>query len=76
MSAMAAQTPTMDLTDTDEAILDILSEGRATQGYMVDETGESRQKLYSRLNILVATGHVKRVHDTTALYELVNDPRE
>lgn len=64
------------LTDADHAILDLLAEGRCTQGYLADETGLSRQHVYNRLNVLTAAGYVEKVHDSTALYELVNDPRE
>jgi len=66
----------VELTDTDHAILEHLAEGRCTQGYIVDKTGLSRQQVYNRLNVLAAAGYVEKIHDSTALYELVNDPRE
>lgn len=66
----------IDLTDADHAILDHLAEGRCTQGYIVEETGLSRQQVYNRLNVLTAAEYVRRVHKPTALYELIEDPRE
>lgn len=66
----------MELTDADRAILDMLRGGRCTQGYIVDGTGLSRQQVYNRLNVLVAADYVEKVHDSTALYELVSDPRD
>ena len=66
----------VELTDADHAILDHLVEGRCTQGYIADETGLSRQQVYNRLNVLTAAGYVEKIHKSTALYELVNDPRE
>ncbi|MEF8825336.1 MAG: winged helix-turn-helix domain-containing protein [Halapricum sp.] len=66
----------VDLTETDREILDLLREGRCTQGYLVDQTGRSRQQIHNRLNILRAAGYIERVHESTALYELVEDPRE
>lgn len=64
------------LTDADHAILDLLAEGRCTQGYITDETGLSRQGVHNRLNVLTAAGFIEKIHEGTALYELVEDPRE
>jgi len=38
---------TIELTDADHATFDRLAEGRCTQGYIVDETGLSRQQVYT-----------------------------
>lgn len=73
-----------NLTQTDKAILDALKEGRgsggpwgiATKGYLIDETGFSRNSIYNRLEILRAHGHVRLIHSPTRLFEFVNDPRE
>jgi len=67
---------TVELTQTDEEILNLLQEGRCTPGYIVDESGISRQQVHSRLNVLLAADYIKKVHDSTGLYELVKDPRE
>ncbi|WP_225334850.1 helix-turn-helix domain-containing protein [Halomicrobium urmianum] len=63
------------LTDADEAILDMLSRGRCTVGYLADETDYSRQHVHNRLNVLLAAEYVRKVHDATGLYELRSDPQ-
>ena len=73
-----------DLTQTDRAILDTLKQGRdgsgpwgrATKGYLVDQTEQSRNSIYHRLEVLSAHGHIRVLHDGTRLFEFVNDPRE
>lgn len=65
-----------DLRPADEAILDVLQDGRATKGMLVDESGYSRNTVYNRLEVLEAAGHVRVVHESTRLFELVSDPRE
>ncbi|RDZ44858.1 hypothetical protein C5B91_09090 [Haloferax sp. Atlit-10N] len=73
-----------NLTGTDKAILNVLKRGRdgnrpwgiATKGYLVDETGYSRNSVYNRLEVLEARGYVKLVHEPTRLFEFVSDPRE
>jgi len=65
-----------DLRPADKAILDVLQEGRATKGMLVDETGYSRNTVYNRLEVLQAAGHVQVVHESTRLFGIVSDPRE
>lgn len=73
-----------DLTSTDEAILDVLKRGRggaepwgrATKGFLVDETGKSRNSVYNRLETLRHAGCVKLIHDPTRFFEFVRDPRD
>ncbi|SIR94345.1 Winged helix-turn-helix DNA-binding [Haladaptatus litoreus] len=65
---------TISLTNVDKEILEILRGGRATQSYIVDETGRSRQYVHNRLGILTAAGYLENIHTKTALYELVGDP--
>jgi DNA-binding IclR family transcriptional regulator len=65
-----------DLRPADKAILDVLSQGCATKGLLVDETGYSRNTVYNRLEVLQAAGHVRLVHEPTRLFELVSDPRD
>ena len=65
-----------DLSPADEAILDVLAEGRATKGMLVDETGYSRNTVYNHLETLLAAEHIRLVHESTRLFELVSDPRE
>lgn len=64
-----------DLRRADEAILDVLRNGRATKGMLVDETGYSRNTIYNRLEVLEAAEHIRVVHEPTRLFELVTDPR-
>ncbi|WP_369682187.1 helix-turn-helix transcriptional regulator [Haladaptatus sp. AB618] len=64
----------VSLTNVDKEILALLRKGRATQSYIVDETGRSRQYVHNRLGILTAAGYLKNIHAKTALYELVGDP--
>jgi DNA-binding Lrp family transcriptional regulator len=66
----------MDLTDSDEAILDVLQEGRATPAFFVEETGYSRQQIYTRLRILEASGAIEQIYEPSSLWELNEDPRE
>jgi DNA-binding MarR family transcriptional regulator len=49
--------------------------GRCTVGYLADETGYSRQHVHNRLNILLAAEYIRKIHDSTAVYELREDPR-
>ena len=64
-----------DLKPADRAILDVLADGRATKGLIIDESGYSRNTVYQRLEVLDAAGHVRCVHEATRLFELVDDPR-
>lgn len=79
MASAHSEHETMDaeeLRPADEAILDVLNEGRATKGLLVDETGFSRNTVYNRLEVLEAAGHVEVIHESTRLFGLVDDPRE
>jgi DNA-binding IclR family transcriptional regulator len=64
-----------ELIQRDHKILDVLKEGRCTPAALADWSGLSQQTIHTRLNVLVAAGHVEKVHDS-GLYELVDDPRE
>jgi DNA-binding IclR family transcriptional regulator len=63
-----------ELNDSDREILDELERGRCTPAALIDWTGLSKPTVHGRLNVLVAAGHVEKVHDS-GLYELVDDPR-
>jgi len=65
-----------DLTETDQAILDQLQDGRATKGALVEWTGYSRNSIYNRLEVLEAARCIRCVHEGTRLFELVRDPRK
>lgn len=63
-----------DLGPADEALLDMLNEGRVTAPFVADETGYSLQYVRDRLGRLVEHGNARKVYE--GLYELVDDPRE
>ncbi|WP_248911067.1 helix-turn-helix transcriptional regulator [Halocatena marina] len=65
----------VDLNEADHEILDHLQRGRCTQAYLVDELDWSRQHIHKRLQILSAAGYITKIHATSALYELISDPR-
>lgn len=62
-----------DLGPADEAILDMLNEGRVTAPYVADITEYNLQYIRDRLSRLVEHGNVCKVYE--GLYELVEDPR-
>jgi hypothetical protein len=43
---------------------------------MVDELDYTRSHINTQLRLLLAKGVIRKVHAATALYELVDDPRE
>lgn len=63
-----------DLSPADEALLELLSEGRITAPYAAAETGYSLQYVRDRLGRLVEHGNITKIHE--GLYELNEDPRE
>jgi hypothetical protein len=65
-----------ELSEADEAILDELQDGARTKGYLVDVTGYHRNTIRHRLEVLEAGDVIRCIHDSTALYELIEDPRE
>jgi hypothetical protein len=58
----------------DEAILDVLKEGRANPLYIREKTGHRKQRVNDGLDRLQSAGWVRKV--TRGLYEFVGDPRE
>ncbi|WP_336365095.1 hypothetical protein [Halalkalicoccus salilacus] len=65
------------LTTVDHEILTVLRlECARTQGYLVNRTGRSRQQIHTRLQILAGSQILRAVHYPTALYEMIQDPRE
>lgn len=66
----------VDLSEADKAILDELQEGARTKGYLVDITGYHRNTVGHRLEVLEAADAIRCIHESTALYELSEDPRE
>jgi len=62
-----------DLGPADEALLDMLRDGRVTAPFVAEETGYSLQYVRDRLGRLVEHGNVTKVYE--GLYELIEDPR-
>jgi len=63
-----------DLAPVDEAILDLMREGRVTAPFAADETGYSLQYVRDRLARFVEHDNACKVYE--GLYELTVDPRE
>jgi len=58
-------------------VLDVFTEhGYATTGMLVDKAGYSRPTVSKRLDKLHAAEKIEYVHEPTALWQLVDDPRE
>lgn len=70
--ARVALNPT-DLNETDEAILDLLTEGRVTPQYVANELDLSRPYASTKLKRFVEHGHVEKL--ASGLYQLSHDPR-
>lgn len=73
MSTPSSMLDAEDLGPADEAMLDLLREGRVTAPFAADKTGYSLQYVRDVLTRLVEHNHVEKVHK--GLYELVHDPR-
>jgi hypothetical protein len=63
-----------DLGPADQAMLDLLQEGRVTAPFAADAADYSLQYTRDILSRLVEHGHARKVYE--GLYELVSDPRE
>lgn len=60
-----------------EAVLDAFQiHGYATTGFLVEETGLTRPTLAKRLDRLYSAEHIEYVHEPTAFWQLMSDPRE
>lgn len=66
--------PDTDLNDTDESILDLLSEGRVTPQFVSKQLDITRPYASQKLKRLVEHDHVVKV--ASGLYELRSDPRD
>lgn len=65
------------MDDTMHSVLDtfVNTDGYATTGYLVDETGTSRPTVSKRLDRLHAAECIEYVHRPTAFWRLNDDPR-
>jgi len=50
--------------------------GNCTTGFLVDETNLSRPTVSKRLDRLHAAENIEYLHENTALWRLVSDPRD
>ena len=62
-----------DLNDTDEELLELLSETAVHPAWAAEQLGISRQYATERLVRLVEHGHVEKPYE--AFYLLADDPR-
>lgn len=67
---------TDELSEAEAAVMDVLRDGRATTGYIVEQTSYSNPHINTQLKLLRAKNYIQRIHEPTALYELIHDPRE
>jgi len=73
---MQSQSMPIKVDEKTEAVLDVFSRhGYATTGYIHDETGITRPTLAKRLDRLYAADCIEYVHEPTAFWRLVEDPR-
>ena len=75
---MTAQPMPVKIDDTMDEVLAIFvrNDGYATTGYLVDETETSRPTVSKRLDRLYAAECIEYVHEPTAFWRLLEDPRE
>jgi Mn-dependent DtxR family transcriptional regulator len=66
----------MDSTMADVLDVFVGTDGYATTGYLVDELGSTRPTISKRLDRLHAADHIEYVHEPTAFWRLVSDPRK
>ena len=61
-----------------QGVLDVFvaTDGYATTGYLVDELESTRPTVTKRLDRLFAANCVEYVHEPTAFWRLLDDPRE
>ncbi|WP_442903415.1 winged helix-turn-helix domain-containing protein [Halobacterium sp. KA-4] len=64
----------ISLNPTDQAILELLKEGRCTPSYIAQNTEYSRGNIQNRLLRLVEHGYTEQLGG--GLYELREDPRD
>lgn len=74
---MSTQQMPVKMDDVMHDVLDAFHEtgGYATTGYLVDAAGSTRPTVSKRLDRLFAAGCIEYVHEPTAFWRLVEDPR-
>lgn len=61
--------------NTERVIDEFVEKGNLTTGSLVDFTGLSRPTVTKRLDRLHAADYIEYLHEPTALWRLVEDPR-
>lgn len=66
------------MDETMRQVLDVFVEtdGYATTGYLVDEMESTRPTVTKRLDRLYSADCIEYVHEPTAFWRLLDDPRE
>ena len=62
--------------NTERVLEEFVSRGNLTTGALVDFTGLSRPTITKRLDRLHAAGCIEYLHEPTALWRLLEDPRK
>ena len=62
--------------NTEKVLEELISKGNLTTGALVDFTGLSRPTVTKRLDRLHAAGCIEYLHEPTALWRLIEDPRQ
>ena len=62
--------------NTEKVIEQFIKKGNLTTGALVEFTGLSRPTVTKRLDRLHAAEYIEYLHEPTALWRLVQDPRE
>ncbi len=72
------QQMTLKIDQLMDDVLDVFAstDGYATTGFLVDETASTRPTVTKRLDRLRAADCIEYVHEPTAFWRLVDDPRE
>jgi DNA-binding Lrp family transcriptional regulator len=66
--------PSIQLSDTDKKILEILNEGRNAPSNIANRLDFTRQYVQRRLKRLEEHGHIENIG--SGVYELIDDPRD
>jgi len=61
--------------NTESVLEEFIQRGNLTTGALVDFTGLSRPTITKRMDRLHAADYVEYIHEPTALWRLIEDPR-
>lgn len=72
----SSQMPLKIDDNTDRVVEELAEKGNLTTGALVDFTDLSRPTVTKRLDRLHAADYIEYLHEPTALWRLVEDPRK